>query len=70
MPKIKTRKSASKRLAKVTASGKMIRRKTLAQHLVKRKSKRTVKSSGNREEIVKSEIKKMKILIPYRNKNA
>lgn len=68
MPKIKTRKSASKRLAKVTSSGKLIRRKTLAQHLVKRKTKRTIKSSGNRVEVVKSELKKMKILTPYRNK--
>lgn len=68
MPKLKTRKSASKRLAKVTASGKLIRRKTLAQHLVKRKTKRTIKSSGKSSEVVGSEVKKLKRLTPYRTK--
>ena len=68
MPKIKTRKSASKRLAKVTSSGKLIRRKTLAQHLVKRKTKRTIKSSGKSVEVAASEVKKLKRLTPYRNK--
>lgn len=68
MPKMKTRKSASKRLAKVTSSGKLIRRKTLAQHLVKRKTRRTIKSSGKSIEIVPSEVKKFKRLTPYRNK--
>jgi len=65
---MKTRKSASKRLAKVTSSGKLIRRKTLAQHLVKRKTRRTIKSSGKSIEIVPSEVKKFKRLTPYRNK--
>jgi ribosomal protein L35 len=68
MPKLKTRKSATKRLAKVTASGKLIRRKTLAQHLVKRKTKRTIKSSGKPSEVVASEVKKLKRLTPYRTK--
>ena len=68
MPKIKTRKSASKRIGKVTSSGKLMRRKTLAQHLVKRKTKRTVKTSGNAIEVAKSEIVKLKKLIPYRKK--
>lgn len=68
MPKIKTRKSASKRLAKVTASGKLMRRKTLAQHLVKRKTKRTVKTSGKSVEVVSVERKQLKRLTPYRNK--
>lgn len=68
MPKIKTRKSASKRLARVTASGKLMRRKITAQHLVKRKTKRTIKGSGRSEEVVASEVKRLKKLTPYRNK--
>lgn len=68
MPKLKTSKTASKRLAKVTASGKLIRRKTLAQHLVKRKTKRTIKSSGNAVEVVSAEAKRLKRLTPYRTK--
>jgi ribosomal protein L35 len=68
MPKIKTRKSASKRLAKITSGGKLIRRKTLAQHLVKRKTKRTIKASGKAVEVAPSEVKKLKKLTPYRTK--
>lgn len=68
MPRLKTRKSASKRLAKISATGKMQRRKTLAQHLVKRKTKRTIKSSGKATGVVKSEAKKLKRLTPYRTK--
>lgn len=68
MPKLKTRKSASKRLAKVTGTGKLMRRKTLAQHLVHRKSRRTRKESGDNLEFSKTEIEKIKKLIPYRTK--
>ncbi len=68
MPKVKTRKSASKRLAKVTAGGKLLRRKTLAQHLVKRKTQRTVKTSGQAMEVAPSETKRLKKLTPYRTK--
>lgn len=68
MPKLKTRKTASKRLVKITASGKMIRKKTVAQHLVHRKSKRTIKESGNTLVITKSDSEKMKKLTPYRTK--
>ena len=68
MPKLKTRKSATKRLAKVTATGKMVRRKTLAQHLVKRKTKRTIKSSGKSVEVASTETKRLKRMTPYRTK--
>jgi len=68
MPKLKTRKSASKRLAKVTATGKMLRRKTLAQHLVKRKTQRTIKTSGVNIEVVPAQKKQLKRLTPYRTK--
>lgn len=68
MPKLKTRKSASKRLAKVTGTGKLIRRKTLAQHLVKRKTQRTIKQSGSDVEFKASENEKIRKLTPYRNK--
>jgi len=68
MPKLKTRKTASKRLIKVTASGKLLRRKTTAQHLVHRKSKRTIEGSGSSIQIGKSDLEKMKKLTPYRKK--
>jgi ribosomal protein L35 len=68
MPKIKTRKSVSKRVAKISGTGKLLRRKKVAQHLVKRKSTRTVKTSGEIIEFTKSASKKLSKLIPYRKK--
>lgn len=68
MPKLKTSKTASKRLAKITATGKLMRRKTTAQHLVRRKTKRTIKSSGSTVEVVGCEAKRLKRLTPYRIK--
>ncbi|MCX6809387.1 MAG: 50S ribosomal protein L35 [Candidatus Berkelbacteria bacterium] len=68
MPKLKTRKTASKRLVKITVTGKLLRRKTTAQHLVHRKSKRTIERSGSLVEIKKSDLEKMKKLTPYRKK--
>jgi ribosomal protein L35 len=68
MPKLKTNKTATKRIVKITATGKYLRRKTLAQHLVHRKSQRTIKSSGECIELNPTQTKTMKKLIPYRKK--
>lgn len=68
MPKIKTSKTATKRVTRITGSGILMRRKTLSQHLVARKSKRTVKSSGSDQKFQKAEGKKVRKLIPYRKK--
>ncbi|PIT97200.1 50S ribosomal protein L35 [Candidatus Berkelbacteria bacterium CG10_big_fil_rev_8_21_14_0_10_41_12] len=65
MPKIKTRKTVSKRIAKKTASGKLLRRKITSQHLVHRKSRRTRKQSGQKTNFSKSDEKKMGKLAPY-----
>ena len=63
MPKLKTSKTAVKRIARISGSGKISHRKTLAQHLVRRKSKRTIKSSGKITEFAKADGKKIKKLI-------
>jgi ribosomal protein L35 len=65
MPKIKTKKSASKRIAKVTRGGKIIRRKITAQHLARRKSQRTRKTSGDKT-VVSIADKKITKLVPYK----
>ena len=65
MPKLKTNKTAAKRIKKITSSGKVLRRKTLAQHLVKRKTTRTIGESGVDMQVSKSEAKKIKKLLPY-----
>ena len=68
MPKIKTSKTAAKRLAKITSSGRPVRRKMLSQHLARRKSRRTVKASGDDAFFSPSEAKKIIKLNPYRKR--
>jgi len=65
MQKQKTSKTAAKRIKKITSSGKIIRKKTLAQHLVRRKSDRTISQSGSDQKIADAEKNKIKRLIPY-----
>ncbi len=65
MRKQKTSKTAVKRIRKVSATGKILRKKTLAQHLVHRKSKRTIKESGIDSGVSKSETSRVKRLTPY-----
>lgn len=65
MKKQKTSKTAVKRIKKVSGTGKVLKKKTLAQHLVHRKSKRTIKESGTNNQISKAETNKIKKLTPY-----
>lgn len=65
MPKLKTVKSASKRIAKITKSGKILRFKISAQHLARKKSKRTKKEAKKKLAISKADLRKIKRLIPY-----
>lgn len=64
MPKIKTNKSARKRIVKVTKNKKIMRKKTTAQHLARRKSKRTLQESGEKRRVKKANEKIIE-LIPY-----
>lgn len=66
MPKIKTSKSAKKRIVKITKNGKYIRRGMSAQHLARRKSKRTKNQAKENYLISKANIKTIKKLLPYR----
>lgn len=63
--KQKTVKSAQKRIIK-TGSGKILRRKITAQHLVMGKSKRARRSSGKPTKISSADLRKVKKLVPYR----
>lgn len=64
--KLKTSKSAAKRIIKVTKNGKFVRRGMSAQHRAKGKSKRTKRLSGLNTLVTKASLKTMKKLIPYR----
>ena len=46
MPKRKTRKSVAKRIKRITANGLVIARAQSSQHLIRRKSNRTIARSG------------------------
>ncbi|HEY1074841.1 MAG TPA: 50S ribosomal protein L35 [Patescibacteria group bacterium] len=63
--KLKTNKTASKRIANITGTGKAMRLKMSAQHLAPGKSRRTLKNSKFLLPISGADIKRMKRLLPY-----
>lgn len=63
--KLKTVKTARKRITKITKSGKIMRRKLSAQHLVMGKSKRTRRSNQKTQPVSKANVKNIKKLVPY-----
>ena len=63
--KVKTSKSAKKRIVKITKKGKIIRRKLSAQHLVAGKSKRTLSNSRRKANVSRADAKKIKRMVPY-----
>lgn len=65
MPKIKTVKSAAKRIARITKNGKVMRLGMSAQHLARRKSKRARKNAYNQSPIKEVDVKKIRRLVPY-----
>ncbi len=64
MPKLKTHKGAQKRF-KVTGTGKLMRRKAFARHILTKKSAKRKRNLGRPIELVKEETKKIKSLLPY-----
>ena len=65
--KLKTVKSAKKRIIKITKKGKVIRRELSAQHLVAGKSKRTLKKSSRQKLVSSADARKIKKMVPYDN---
>lgn len=65
MPKIKTVKSAAKRIKKITKNGKIIRLEMSAQHLARRKSKRAKAKANNPTSVHATDAKRIKSLVPY-----
>lgn len=64
--KLKTSKSAAKRIVNITGKNKIIIKKMSAQHRVKGKSARTMREAMTNFEISKANSKIIKKLIPYR----
>lgn len=63
--KLKTVKSAAKRIQTITGSGKAMRLKMSAQHLTPGKSKRALKTTKMLVPVSKADIKRIKRLLPY-----
>lgn len=63
--KLKTSKTARKRIQTITGSGKAMRLRMSAQHLAPGKSKRALKSTKMMFAIDRSDIKRLKKLLPY-----
>jgi len=64
MPKMKTNKSVAKRLSK-TATGKFKRNKTRRRHLLVCKSAKQKRGFRDRPVVAKSDMKRLKVLLPY-----
>ncbi|MCS7203773.1 MAG: 50S ribosomal protein L35 [Thermodesulfovibrio sp.] len=64
MPKLKTHKGAAKRF-KVTATGKIMRRKAFRRHLFTGKPSKRTRALKHPTEVDKTQYKAMKSLLPY-----
>ena len=62
--KLKTLKTARKRITNITKNGILMRRKLSTQHLTTGKSKRALQGSTKKVAIHKADAKKIKKLIP------
>ena len=64
MPKMKTNRGAAKRF-KVTGSGKVVRRKAFASHILTKKSTKRKRALRQGCEVDSSNLKAVKKMIPY-----
>ena len=64
MPKLKTHRGAKKRL-KVTGSGKILRMKANASHILTKKNKKRKRNLRQSTVVVSEEFKRLKSLLPY-----
>lgn len=64
MPKLKTSKTAAKRIKKITRKGKVLRRKMSAQHRMHGKNKKIRQRSKRSKTLNSGDYKKIKKLVP------
>ncbi len=64
MPKLKTSKTAVKRIKKITRSGNVLRRKMSAQHRMHGKNKKIKQRSKQARTLNSGDYRKIKKLIP------
>ena len=64
MPKMKTSRAAAKRF-KVSGSGKLVRSKAYKSHILTKKSQKRKRNLRKQIEVDKTNVKKMKKILPY-----
>jgi large subunit ribosomal protein L35 len=64
MPKMKTNRGAAKRF-KVTGSGKVMRRKAFASHILTKKSTKRKRGLRQADEVDATNLKTVKKMLPY-----
>lgn len=64
MPKLKTKRAAAKRF-KVTGTGKIVRRKAYASHILTKKSAKRKRNLRKAALLDSANIKQVKRLLPY-----
>jgi len=64
MPKLKTHRGAKKRF-KVTGSGKIMRMKANASHILTKKNRKRKRNLKTSTVVVSEEYKRVKALLPY-----
>lgn len=62
--KLKTHKAMAKRV-KVTASGKVMRRKVAISHLRRNKSPESIRAADKKFQLATADTRRMKRLLPY-----
>jgi large subunit ribosomal protein L35 len=64
MPKLKTNRGAAKRF-RSTGSGKLIRRKAYANHILTKKSRKRKRNLSKAGVVHESDFKRVKRMVPY-----
>jgi large subunit ribosomal protein L35 len=64
MPKLKSRKAAAKRF-KATGSGKIVRRKSMRNHLLQHKSAKRKRNLGAKGLVDERDEENVRLMLPY-----
>ncbi len=64
MPKVKTKRAAAKRF-KVTATGKVLRRRAFKSHILAKKTRKRKRALRRPALVAEADLKRVKAMIPY-----
>ena len=64
MPKVKTKRAAAKRF-KITATGKVLRRRAFKSHILAKKTRKRKRALRRPALVADADLKRVKAMIPY-----